>query len=233
MKGFKTAIAAALIAMGATCANAATTVAANGIGSVFSIGYAQNYTDSNNSTPVPLAAQTDWTMTGYSATATQATWSFSVLVKNLTAAAAVGTNRLASWGFDTTPNSTAGNTTPATGWFYASGTVPSGLGSYDLCLKSGGGSNNCGGNGSGGIAEGGSLLFSVVLKTALANPLTFNNFFVRYQGVGTGSNGSTAFTGTQIVTPPPSVVPLPAAGLLLLAAIGGLGALQRRRSLAV
>lgn len=202
----------------------AVTVASTGIGSTFSIGYSQTYIDNNNPGGVSLSATSDWTLTGYSATSTTATWTFDVLVSNTTLATALGTNRLASWGFDTTPSSSAGNGTPATGWFYASGTVPSGLGSYDVCVKSGGGTQNCGGNGSGGIAEGGSQLFSIVIDTALANPLTFNNFFVRYQGVGAGSNGSTAFTGAEI---PP--VPLPPAGLALLAGIGALAAVRRRR----
>lgn len=202
----------------------AVTVAANSIGSTFSIGYAQNYIDPNNPGGVSLSATSDWTLTGYSATSTTATWAFNVLVSNTTLASAVGTNRLSSWGFDTTPNSTAANASPASGWFYASGNVPS-QGSYDICLKSGGGPQNCGGNGSGGIAEGGSQLFSIVFNTALANPLTFNNFYVRYQGVGAGSNGSTAFTGTEI----PAAVPLPPAGLALLAGLGALVALRRRK----
>ena len=46
-------------------------------------------------------------------------------------------------------------------------------------------------------------------------------------GIATSSTGATAFTAGQAV--PPSAVPLPAGGLLLLAGLGGLGAASRRR----
>ena len=215
----KAAVVAAVVTLGATGASAATIVAGSPLGSTFSIGYSQAYTGPNDVTPVNLSAQSDWTLTGK----TRTQWRFDVILSNLTSITTEGMNRLTSWGFNTTPDTIKAEETFQAAWDIAKGTVPSGLGKYEVCVVAG---PNCSGGAGGGLAEDSNLKFSLVVTTASdTSSLTFDSFFVRYQSAGVNSAGSTAFTGGEIPVP---AVPLPAAGFLLLTALGGLAALRRR-----
>lgn len=61
-----------------------------------------------------------------------------------------------------------------------------------------------------------------------SSTLTFDAFAARYQSINVNGFTSLAFQGVE--RPPISAnVPLPAAGWLMLAGLGGLAALRRRR----
>lgn len=87
---------------------------------------------------------------------------------------------------------------------------------YDYIIRigeNGGGRNNVS-----------SIVFDIIIAGSLAaNP--FSDIGVRAQET---SNGDSIKYGLVLV--PPQVVPLPAAGLLLLGALGGLGLMRRRRA---
>lgn len=67
---------------------------------------------------------------------------------------------------------------------------------------------------------------------AVLDLLTFSNFGIRTQTVGpapTGGDGSLKAFNSNPTIPPISAVPLPAAGWMLIAALGGLGVASRRK----
>lgn len=92
---------------------------------------------------------------------------------------------------------------------------------YDFCFESDSNGNCNGGNPSGGLAEGESLTFDLsVFAESMPN---FFGAAARWQEVGFDNEDS----GTGM-----GVVPLPAAGWLMLGALGGLAALRRKRKAA-
>lgn len=97
-----------------------------------------------------------------------------------------------------------------------------------------------GGNANGGLTTGNTAAFSLVINggttTAAQLETAMNSAFdagtlqagVRFQQVTGDANYSGS--GSDKLNLGPSTVPLPAAGWLLIAAIGGLGAIRRRKS---
>lgn len=210
--------------------------------SVSAAGDTASFYNSSIVDGVTLEAKLDWILSSVSSTATKTSWTFFVTVSNLTADQA-NTNRLTSWGFNTTPDSSVNESQDieVAGWTLVddpNGNVPNGLGSYEVCADANGGGANCNGGGGGGFGEGVSDTFKVVVDTALTNPtlLTFDSVYVRYQSIGT-SGTSTAFTLKECVPGsfecPKNIispVPVPASLPLLLGGLLGGGALLRRKS---
>jgi hypothetical protein len=158
-----------------------------------------------------LAATGDWEFLGVSGT----TWNFSLSLQNN----ADSGGRITSWGFDTTP--TASNFTissPTTGWSAGGGQGPM---TVDHCSFAG--SQNCAGGGGGGLIQGPPLEFSFSFESS-EDEVTLDNFLTRWQSVGTNNQLSTVLSAT-----PATPIPLPAAGWLLLTAVGGMGLAARRR----
>jgi hypothetical protein len=143
-------------------------------------------------------------------------WSFAVTITN-TSSAPVGPvtfdpARLVSWGFDTTPTATAFTlTTAPAGWDESGGL---GVMNVDHCAYAG---PNCAGNANAGItpSDGGQLFEFTFVSTE--SSITLDNFLVRFQSIGINSDGS-------------AVIPLPAAAWLMLAGLGGLGLMSRRKA---
>ena len=107
-------------------------------------------------------------------------------------------------------------------------------GTYDFCLTSEGGprgegGTNCnGGEVAEGIMEGSSYVMQLIVE--ISDPSlppdtmpVFGRAAARWQGVGPGDEDSGTGEGM-------SVVPLPAAGWMLIGALGGLAALRRRKA---
>lgn len=137
-----------------------------------------------------------------------------------------GGSRLSVLGFDVDPNKKAAT---VTGTFstVGSGNVPIfsnflGNGNAELCLKNGGGTNNCAGGGNGGVLAGQTGSGTLALKFAgVVNNVTLSDFVVRYQsfnyqGISSGIGISTA-------------VPEPGTWMLMIAGIGLVGWQLRRR----
>lgn len=184
-----------------------------------------------------LAARATWTFVGQSMAGADYVWSFIVGIKNNSTPASDddvdpnGVNRITGFGWDTNPD--AFGPTPISlpdGWFFSSGQTPGGLSDFDICLKDGGPTNTCTA-GSGAAAgtsvnPGDNVTFEFSFKSAeptnLPPSLQFDRFYMRFMTV-TPNGGSETFLGT------PSPIPLPAPMLLLLGALGGLGAIRYAR----
>lgn len=143
----------------------------------------------------------------------------SVAVSN-TSSNPITASRVSVFGFDTNPNVKSATATGAFGTTVLGGSLPSGFGSIELCVKNGQG-NNCSGGGGTGITIGqsGNATLTLNFNNSLpASGVTFSNFGVRYQSIaGAGRTTSAVGVGTP-QTPP---VPEPAS-----MAVFGLGALM-------
>lgn len=151
-------------------------------------------------------------------------WSFSVdIVNNSTNSP--DANRITSFAFGTTPASSNITLTDDDGGIWASatsGTVNgAGYQLFDLngCVLAG---PTCTGGGGGGVAGGGRSTVKFDL-TAQTDTLFFDDFATRWQSINVNGLTSTVLGGT------PAPIPLPAAGWMLLAGLGGLGLVARRR----
>lgn len=159
-------------------------------------------------------------------------WSFSVNVVN-NSSNTPDKNRITSFGFGTAPSATSISITDGDGgvWNHSEvGTINgAGFQFFDLNACVGAGSNNCTGGGGGGVEGGGSSTVKFDL-TAASNHLVFGDFASRWQSIDLVVDGnretSIVFEGGVV---PPAVIPLPAGGLLLITALGGLGFASRRR----
>jgi hypothetical protein len=164
------------------------------------------------------------------------TWTIGVEIENTTAdtPGTPNANRITTLGFATTPNITGGtisNIVPvgSYSWGYTTGGEFPGFGGgpnslVEFCVSDGG---NCAQAGGDGLLAGDSSSFTFGLTAAnTTSPLSFDFFGVRFQSVAEngGFGGSTSFEG--------SAIPLPAAGWMLLAGIGGLAAMRRRKKAA-
>jgi hypothetical protein len=205
-------LGAAVIALGMWNDRAeALPVNATDVGTVFTVDF--NFADT-------LLAEFIWTLERV----VNDVWSFSVEVLNKSTNLP-DANRIASFAFGTTPVSTNITLTDDDGGVWrsaATGTVTgAGYQFFDLnaCILSG---PTCTGGGGGGVAGGQSSTVSFDL-TADAGTLLFGEFASRWQSINVNGLTSTVVGGT------PAPIPLPAAGWMLLAGLGGLGLVARRR----
>lgn len=160
---------------------------------------------------------------------------FNVGVKNTTANQ-TNTNRLTGFAIDVIApplTNATGNSSVFTD-IALNSNLNNSVGKVDFCTAS---QNACNGGGGGGLGENSALhSFQLTLSFAANSipPISFTNFYVRYQSIGS-TDASTAFQGcvknvdpncggtTIIRVPEPSSVAL--AGLAML----GLAAVRRRR----
>jgi hypothetical protein len=170
-----------------------------------------------------LSAQAVFTLTSVAVSATDVMWGINLVVSNNSSVAGF----LTAMGFDTDPDATMGSVADSNsdGIVFAGGTgaIP-GFGT-ELCVWDGA---NCSAANDHSMTQGVSDTMDFVL-TALGTgtSLTFDNFAVKVAGAGL-QGGSYEFGGT-IGEQPPAPVPLPAAGGLLLAGLGGLVVLRRKQ----
>ncbi len=140
-----------------------------------------------------LSATFGFTLTSLNATSTQATFATSVS-NNSTGP---GTNRITSFGVDiVTPTLSNASTTGGVWSANINDILPS-FQSVDLCLFPG---KNCSGGGNGGLREGITNTFSLILTTAgsFGGGISFiSPYSIKFQDVGTGGN-SYEFAGCSI-----------------------------------
>ncbi len=170
-----------------------------------------------------LSAQAVFTLTSVVTSATDVVWGINLVVSNNSTVAGF----LTAMGFATDPDAAMGSVTDsnADGIVFAGGTgaIP-GFGT-ELCVWDGA---NCSAAGNHSMTQGVSDTMNFVLTTlGTGASLTFDNFAVKVAGAGL-DGGSFEFGGT-IGEQPPAPVPLPAAGGLLLAGLGGLLLLRRKQ----
>jgi hypothetical protein len=133
--------------------------------------------------------------------------------------------RLSGFGFNTNPNVTGGAVN-GTYNVVASGNLPQ-FGTLDICFKDGGGTNNCGGGGNGGVFSGATASGSLSLNFASAvDSITLSDFATRYQSI-VGSNYGNSGIGIGTEVP---AVPEPSTWALMLLGFGAVGWGLRRRN---
>ena len=139
-------------------------------------------------------------------------------------------SRIASFGFDTSPDISGATSTGTYNNALLGGQVPTPFNTVDVCFKAGG-SNSC--SGSGGVLDGqtGSGTLSLSFASAPTS-LTLSDFFVRYQSI-TGAGYVTSATGAGTITSSGGSTggtPVPEPGMIGLFGMGLIGlALMRRR----
>lgn len=166
------------------------TVSAANVGQSYAIGY-DGYTQGTGVIG-GLTGQGTFTLTGVGTNS----YTFSYSLAN-TSSNPITNSRISGFGFNTDPNISSAS---STGVFdsAASGNVPSGFGSVEVCFKGGGGSSNCAGGGGAGVNIGDSGTGTLTLNfSELPDQLTLSDFFVRYQSIeGAGSMTSAIGRGT-------------------------------------
>ncbi len=212
--------ATALAAAGWVGAASAATVTTSDVGTSWTV----DYTCTASANCSGASAETVFTLTGVDTTdPTQTVWTIDMSISNTGS-----TGYLTSLGFNTNPDATMSNfqnVAGGTDWAGGAGSVPST--NTEFCVWD---SNNCAAGNNHTMAAGTSDAVSFDL-TASGSSLTIDGYAVKVVAVAPTGN-SFEFGGTE-TTPglpvPSSVVPLPATGLLLVGALGGLGLTKRRR----
>lgn len=189
IKSWLTGVGGVALIAGAANADAISFTSAD-VGKSFTVDY--NGVENGN-TVSGLTGATTFTLTGTSADS----YTFSYAVDNTSSSPITG-SRVSGFGFNTDPNISGAS---VTGVFNTAGTgnVP-GIGTVDVCFKSGGGTNNCAGGGGGGVALGANANGSFTLSFASAlSSLTLSDFALRYQSI-TGVDGVVSATGTGTIS---------------------------------
>jgi len=194
------------------------TVNSGNIGSTFTVNFDGNVGGSN----VPgLTASALFKLTAFSGNSA----TFDITLTDTSSV----TSRVSSLGFDTTPDVASASSSGLFNIAVISGSYPNGFGSIDTCFKDGGGPGNCQGAGSGGVTNGNSGTFTVVLTFgSTLSSLGFDKFGVRYQSID-GVTAGTSGTGVGTVSSDPTPAPEPTTMVLLGTGLIG-AALARRRA---
>jgi hypothetical protein len=179
-----------------------------------------------------LTSDVTYTLTGHTGT----DWTFSYLIHN-TSGAPILTSRVSMIGFDVDPNVIGG----ANGLVIINGVLPNedqngntpNHGNTEICITG----NNCAGGANDGVTQGGTGGGSFTLRFASDDltQITFNNFVDRYQSI-TGAGNVTSAIGRPAEGGGgggAGGVPEPATWALMIGGFGGVGALMRRRRMAV
>ena len=164
-----------------------------------------------------LSGQTTFTLTGIQGSS----YLFDYSLTNTSSNGA--TSRISSFGFNADPNITGASSTGDYSYALVDASYPGGLGTIDVCFKSGGQTSTaCAGN-TGGMTAGqtGSGTMKLDFGTAAApNAVTLDDFFVRYENVtGQGCGCITTANGTGTLAP--TAVPEP--GMIGIFGLGLLG----------
>lgn len=219
--------AAAAAAIAAPAHAGPITVSAADVGQSYTVAY-DGYTQETGVIG-GLSGQGTFTLTGVGTNS----YTFSYSLTN-TSTNPITASRISGFGFNTDPNISGAS---STGIFdtAASGNVPSGFGSVEVCFKGAGGTSNCSGGGGVGVDLGDTGTGTLTLNfSELPDQLTLSDFFVRYQSIegaggttsaigrgtptsstSTSSGGSTSTGGTE--------VPAPGALWLFAAGLAGIG----------
>jgi hypothetical protein len=231
------AVLAAAAALATPAIAGPITVSAANVGQSYTIGY-DGYTQGTGVIG-GLSGQGTFTLTGVGTNS----YTFSYSLAN-TSSNPITNSRISGFGFNTDPNMTSAS---STGIFdsAASGNVPSGFGSVEVCFKGGGGSSNCAGGGGAGVNIGDTGTGTLTLNfSELPDQLTLSDFFVRYQSIegaggttsaiGRGTPSSTSSTSTSTssgasTSTGGTEVPAPGALWLFAAGLAGIGLRFGRR----
>ncbi len=209
----------------AALATAMFTVDAGAV-TVYSIGdsFTVNFSYEN------LAADLVWTVTNIVGNR----WSFTVAAYNSSPNSLWSlftSNRITSFGFAT--DASIGNLRvdgwDALDWGASIGTFAAGYQNYG-CVFDG---PNCQASTLDGVSGGGHDAVDFSFNYGAEGPLTFTSFATQWQGTSVTDPNNPRGTATSIVLASATApVPLPAAGLLLLGALGGLALMSRRKGAA-
>ncbi|WP_416908348.1 MAG: cistern family PEP-CTERM protein [Polymorphobacter sp.] len=203
------------------------------VGDTFSINFSQGYLGTEGAA-VALPGLTSTAvfrlsaLSGGDGVSNFTGWTFNIDDMKNTSSGIVTGSRLSVFGFDVDPNR---NGTSATGVFsnVGSGQISNST-NVEVCFKSGGGGTGCAGGGHGGLSIGESIAvvnlvpntFTLTFGSAQSQ-ITLDKFVVRYQAIAT----STGITdGSGIGT---AAVPEPASWAMLIAGVGLVGGVMRRR----
>ncbi len=205
---------AATMTIGVASHASAATVSVNG--DSFTSEYNTTFDAANS-----LIASLTWTLDVIAPVVGGTKWDFSVLVENNSTSTEVGAkNSITSLGFTTDPAARDLVVSTADWDGTTSGPIAAGYQSFniDACVFNG---SNCqGGQPNDGVKMGESLVLAFSFITDTVDPLnlSFESFGLRFQGIGDAD-------GSMVIAP----IPVPAAGFLLLGALGGLAFLRRRQ----
>lgn len=130
--------------------------------------------------------------------------------------------RLTAFGWDTAPVATAA--TDSSGIYSSATNTNLSSNHVDVCIYGG---SNCNGGGNGGLAIGESTSFTETLTfSAAVPPLSFTDFYAKFQT----NAGSVEGSGTVRGTPSPSPVPEPMSLALLGVGLAGIGLTRARKA---